>query len=133
MEKDISKDPSGHIKIAVSDIEKSKIFYTEIFDKLGFNQVSNKEKSAGWVTKQGFGIWISQAGKKQPAYTFSAPGLHHFCIKAESKEEVNAVFELIKNKVHVFDPPQAYPEYAPKYYAVFFADPDGIKLEVAYY
>jgi hypothetical protein len=26
-------------------------------------------------------------------------------------------------------PSQFYPEYAPDYYAIFFADPDGIRLE----
>ena len=36
-------------------------------------------------------------------------------------------------KIFVFDEPKAYPEYTPKYYAVFFADPDGIKIEIAYY
>jgi len=29
--------------------------------------------------------------------------------------------------------PQLYPEYAPDYYAIFFADPDGIRLEVTNY
>jgi hypothetical protein len=29
--------------------------------------------------------------------------------------------------------PQLYPEYAPDYYASFFADPDGIRLEVTNY
>ena len=32
----------------------------------------------------------------------------------------------------VLDPPAEYPAYAPGYYAVFFGDPDGIKLEVAH-
>ena len=27
------------------------------------------------------------------------------------------------------DPPAEYPQYALGYYAVFFADPDGLKLE----
>ena len=35
--------------------------------------------------------------------------------------------------VKVFDKPQSYPEYTKKYYAVFFSDPDGMKIEVAYY
>ena len=32
----------------------------------------------------------------------------------------------------VLDPPAEYPQYGPGYYAVFFADPDGIKLECVY-
>jgi hypothetical protein len=27
-------------------------------------------------------------------------------------------------------PPALYPEYAPDYYATFFTDPDGIRLEI---
>jgi glyoxylase I family protein len=32
----------------------------------------------------------------------------------------------------VLDAPREYPEYVPGYYAVFFADPDGIKLELVH-
>jgi glyoxylase I family protein len=34
--------------------------------------------------------------------------------------------------VRVLDPPAEYPQYAPGYYAVFFADPDGLKLEYVF-
>jgi len=39
----------------------------------------------------------------------------------------------MKKGTFIFDTPQKYPNYTDKYYAVYFADPDGIKLEVAYY
>ena len=32
----------------------------------------------------------------------------------------------------VLDPPREYPEYVPGYYAVFFTDPDGLKLELVH-
>ena len=31
------------------------------------------------------------------------------------------------------DPPAAYPSYGEGYYAVFFLDPDGLKLEGMYF
>lgn len=133
MENKLSNDPLGHIKIAVSDFKKSKEFYKIIFDKIGFKQISNKDKSAGWATIEGLGIWIAQAEILEPKYKFSAPGLHHFCFKAHSKEQIDEVYELIKNKTIIFDKPEAYPQYTKNYYAVFFSDPDGIRLEVAYY
>lgn len=37
------------------------------------------------------------------------------------------------NNITVFDAPAAYPQYTPNYYAVFFVDPDGMKLEYGYY
>ena len=32
----------------------------------------------------------------------------------------------------LYDSPREYPEYRPGYYAVFFEDPDRLKLEVTY-
>lgn len=29
--------------------------------------------------------------------------------------------------------PRLYPEYAPDYFAVFFSDPDGLRLEITNY
>jgi len=129
----LSKDPLGHIKLSVSNFKKSKEFYTYLFKNLKFKQISCSEKSIGWVTKEGFGIWIAPAKKINLRYKFSAPGLHHICFKACSKKQVDTIYTKIKNKTHVFDSPQKYPQYTKKYYAVFFSDPDKIKLEVAYY
>ena len=133
MEQSFSKDPVGHIKLSVSNFKQSHDFYDCIFRKLGFTKISQKEESAGWVTREGFGIWISQAKHQEPKHVFSAPGLHHLCLKAHSIEEVDAVYKIVKDKTTIFDKPQAYPQYTEKYYAVFFSDPDSMKLEVAYY
>jgi catechol 2,3-dioxygenase-like lactoylglutathione lyase family enzyme len=133
MNEPLALDPAGHVKLAVKDFKKSKEFYSLLFKQLEFQQVADHETSAAWVTREGFGVWISQAKRTQPAYVFSAPGLHHICFKAKSKEEVDAVYNNLKTKTHIFDAPAAYLEYSPIYYAVFFADPDGIKLEVAHY
>ena len=49
-----------------------------------------------------------------------------------AKEEVDAFFAfLVENDLAILDPPAEY-DYAPGYYAVFFADPDGMKLELVY-
>lgn len=129
-----TRDPLGHIKLSVSDFNRSFEFYKNLFHKLFYKQVSNKKDRAGWVSYDGFGFSIEQAKNSTHAYQFSAPGIHHFCFKAKSPKEVDGVYNLLLEKqAIVFDPPQKYPDYTKNYYAVFFADPDGIKLEVAYY
>ena len=56
------------------------------------------------------------------------------CFKASSVEAIDSLFEFLKkNAVLIFDEPKAYLQYTKNYYAVFFADPDGIKIEVARY
>lgn len=130
----MSLDPSGHTKIAVSDYKKSYPFYKDIFDKLDYEQVSYDDDCAGWSSPQGYGVWVSQAEIPDYKYKFDAPGLHHLCLKAPSIEMVDQIYKLLlKKKAFIFNVPRKYPEYTEKYYAVFFSDLDGIKLEVAYY
>ncbi len=128
-----SDDPSGHLKLSVRDFGTSKTFYVRLFVTLGFVQIADKEHSAGWATKEKFGIWIAQAEIPEPQYVFSAPGFHHLCVKASSESQVDQIYEMVKGETRIFNPPRKYPEYTPDYYAVFFADPDGMKIEVAYY
>jgi glyoxylase I family protein len=35
-------------------------------------------------------------------------------------------------KAEILNAPREYPQYEPGYYAVFFLDPDGIKLEFVF-
>ena len=127
-------DPKGHLKVSVSNFQGSKKFYEKIFKQLGWKEISSKEASAAWVSPDGFGFWIEQSERKEPKYVFLSPGLHHFCFKAASKEKVDEFHKLlVSEEVKICNPPKHYPQYTDKYYAVFFFDPDGIKLEVAFY
>ena len=47
-----------------------------------------------------------------------------------SRSDVDGLYEVLKqHKINVVDPPADYPNYGEGYYAVFFTDPDGLKLE----
>ena len=39
---------------------------------------------------------------------------------------------LVDKCIAVTDPPAEYPDYLPDYYAVFFADPDGLNFELVH-
>ena len=59
-----------------------------------------------------------------------SPGLHHVAWHAESRADVDRLFDLLRRiGAAVLDPPADYPHYGSGYYAVFFADPDGLKME----
>ena len=50
------------------------------------------------------------------------------------RRDVDALYDFLKaNKVRVVDAPAAYPSYGEGYYAVYFLDPDGLKLEAMYF
>jgi len=57
-------------------------------------------------------------------------GLHHLCLRARSREDVDRVAALLKemNATIVRGPMEG--SWAPGYYYVLFEDPDSIRLEV---
>jgi catechol 2,3-dioxygenase-like lactoylglutathione lyase family enzyme len=62
----------------------------------------------------------------------NAPGFNHLAFYAEDKSDIDKMYKLLKEiGAQVLDPPAEYP-YSPGYFAVYFADPDGLKFEFAY-
>jgi len=51
----------------------------------------------------------------------------------ESEKEVEEVAGRLKEKNISVSEPRPYPEYAPDYWAIYFTDPDGIRLEITNY
>lgn len=121
-----------HIYVTVSDLDVSETFYDNVMSLLGF--VKSKAPIGGdphiHYFNRHYGFTIRPA--RQPYNRFDAysPGLHHFCFRVDSIDDVNAVAEGLAEFNIACDPPGFYPEYASDYYAVFFVDPDGIRLEV---
>lgn len=126
-----------HIDLTVSNPVKARPLYELFLRHCGFTL-----KSAGddWA---GFGLGDkrypcitllkakgSGAARKHDRYS---PGLHHLSLRASSREDVDALYgKLTAFGADVLDPPADYPEYGTGYYAVFFADPDELKLEYAF-
>jgi catechol 2,3-dioxygenase-like lactoylglutathione lyase family enzyme len=136
-----------HIDITVSDPVRALEFYDFALPLMGFCRIEDADEGPLWAGAHvEVGLQTAQTGL-QPAQTRSeasqmdsatahdrrSPGLHHLAFTAPSREAVDALYaELQAANVFIFDAPADYPHYAPGYYAVFFADPDEIKLEYVY-
>ena len=132
----------NHLDLTVSDLAVSVPFYDEVLAYLGFEPRERTGSGSGrpvWHAKHEnlrlFGIALCEAnpaqrGKRHDRY---APGLHHFAFHAASRDDVDGLYRLLRGMgATILDPPADYPQYRPVYYAVFFADPDGLKLEFVY-
>ena len=128
-----------HIRLSVSDLDTSTRFYSPLLAGLGFRELSPHLTEQGVIDrlrfeKDGMILLIghtTEAGRHERG----KPGLHHLAFSVDSRAEVERIYEeVIKNleDVDVEDPPVDCPEYREGYYATFFFDPDGIKLEVTY-
>ena len=52
---------------------------------------------------------------------------------AQTRSDVDRLHQvLVDIGAVVLDPPAEYPQYGSGYYALFFADPDGLKLEFVF-
>lgn len=120
-----------HVYLTVSDLARSKRFYDGVMKVLGYAQVEapiGGDPHVHYYNRQ-FGFSLRPARAKTTHDPYS-PGLHHFCFRVVDERAVDrACAELRALGVTATDP-RAYPEYSPDYYATFFEDPDGIRLEI---
>ena len=114
-----------HISVRVSDYEKSKAFYSKLFTFLGFEISEDYGSTIGWTNGK-TRYWIAEAeGRKN--YKIGDLGLHHYAFELRNRKDVDDLQAFLeKEKVRIVDPAD---EYYEDYYAVFFLDPDGLKLE----
>ncbi|MEO7169970.1 MAG: VOC family protein [Pseudomonadota bacterium] len=127
-----------HIDLNVRDLAASKAVYGPVLEYLGYRCVKDESQGCEWdmgPEGQGASLGIKPcdpalAGHAHRRY---APGLHHLAWRAASRADVDALHDLLVERgIRVLDAPAQYPEYWGDYYAVFFEDPDGMKLELVY-
>jgi catechol 2,3-dioxygenase-like lactoylglutathione lyase family enzyme len=80
------------------------------------------------------GILVRPASQENRATRFDQNriGLHHFCFRARSRDDVDAVHRFASAELgaRVVHPPEEGGHFAPGYYSVLFEDPDGIRVEI---
>jgi catechol 2,3-dioxygenase-like lactoylglutathione lyase family enzyme len=124
-----------HIYIAVTDMARSEVFYDKVLAQtLGFRKnrfALNDEPHVQYFNRH-FG-YVLRPARSGAAYDSYAPGLHHFCLRVESIEDVVAVAEQLRALGIDASEARNFTQYAPDYWATFFTDPDGLRLEVTNY
>lgn len=131
------KSKIAHIYLYVSDLEKSYEFYKQLLEYLDYKELTKQDWGFAFI-KDGTSFWFEQTPEDhlQDGYHRRRTGLNHIAFRVNSKEEVDKFYsDFLKGtdiKV-LYDSPKPWPEYEEEYYAVYFEDPDRIKLEVAFY
>lgn len=124
-----------HIYITVSDMVRAESFYDRALGQvLGFRKNSfalNGDPHIQYYNRH-FGFVIRPARSDGPFDAY-APGLHHFCLRVDSADDVHAAAQGLRDLGINATEARLYPDYAPDYVATFFEDPDGVRLEVTNY
>ena len=125
-----------HVDLVVSSIERSLAFYSELLGPLGFNRVGEVEGERGetiWcLSGPGTAVGLREAQSEPEPYDRYRIGLHHLAFEADSRATVDERARWLRAQdLQLESEPQEY-TYTPGYYAVFFYDPDGLKLEIVH-
>jgi glyoxylase I family protein len=131
--------PVDHLDLVVTDLERSLEFYNGLLEPLGFTRNSEivGERGERVVYIGGAGgasVSLRQAQSDAHAtpYDRYTVGIHHLCFGAPSREAVDERAAWLRDRGAEIESEPAEYDYTPGYYAVFFYDPDGIKLEIVH-
>jgi catechol 2,3-dioxygenase-like lactoylglutathione lyase family enzyme len=119
----------AHVGILVSDIEKSKRFYTEALKPIGYQMLreygvtsTRPAASAGFGQPPRADLWIYQG-------IASKTGVH-IAFQVNKRSLVDAFYHAaIAAGGKDNGKPGIRPQYNPNYYGAFVLDPDGNNIE----
>lgn len=125
-----------HFDLVVSDLDRSLEFYRALLAPLGYTRASEivGERGERVVYLGGTGmVSVSLRAAQTPGpYDRYRVGIHHVAFAASSRETVDERLRWAHGHgVEIESEPREY-DYSPGYYAGFFYDPDGIKLEIVH-
>ena len=126
-----------HVDLVVTSIERSLPYYRDLLAPLGYHRIGEVEGERGetiwYISGPGssLGLREAQADTDGPFDRYRI-GVHHVAFEAPSRFEVDERADWLRARgVPIESGPEEY-SYIPGYYAVFFYDPDGIKLEIVH-
>lgn len=121
----------AHVILTVSRFDAARAFYRRLLPEFGMKIVSDSEKFFYGVGAR-TAIGIEPSGPAFPGERFQQQrvGLHHLCLRARSREDVDRCAALLKEMDATIVRGPLEGSWAPGYYYVLFEDPDGIRLEV---
>jgi catechol 2,3-dioxygenase-like lactoylglutathione lyase family enzyme len=125
----------NHVELVVSSIERSLPFYRDLLAPLGYHRISEVEGERGetiwYLGGPDVALGLREAQSDGPHDRYRV-GLHHLAFEAWSRAVVDErAAWLAGQDAEIESGPEEY-GYMPGYYAVFFYDPDGIKLEIVH-
>jgi catechol 2,3-dioxygenase-like lactoylglutathione lyase family enzyme len=135
-----------HIDLTVNSIKRSAPFYDAVLGFLGFRRLRIDDlEEAVWQTDFADGTHCTIAIRpaqqaqelqpKEPDRSFNGPGAgpSHLAWSATTRVEVDELYARLKEiGARIINPPAVHPKYEPGYYAVYFADPDGLQFAFAH-
>jgi glyoxylase I family protein len=130
----VRKTGVDHLDLVVSNLARSLELYRALLEPLGYVRASEivGERGERVVYLGGSGVVSVSLRQAQTRgrYDHYRIGIHHIAFQAPSREIVDERLRWARQQgLEIENDPKEY-DYRPGYYAGFFYDHDGIKLEI---
>lgn len=121
----------AHVMLTVSNFEECVSFYDKLLKFLGLKPVIKNDQTLYCVGgRTAVGIVRGAEEHRGEKFVQRRVGLHHVCLRARERADVDEVFRFLKEiGAKIVHPPEES-SWAPGYYSVLFEDPDGIRIEI---
>jgi len=128
----------GHVDLVCRDLERSLAFYAAVLGPLGLQEPvlfdGERGESIHYLRfpRPGSGSLGLRQALEEQGFELYAPGLHHVAFAVQSRDDVDAAHAAaVAAGAEILHAPRLFPQYHPDFYATFFRDPDGFRIEVA--
>jgi catechol 2,3-dioxygenase-like lactoylglutathione lyase family enzyme len=125
-----------HFDLVVSDLERSLEFYRALLEPRGYTGtgeiVGEQGERVVYIGGKGVVPFSLRQARTAGTYDRYRVGIHHVAFEAPSREVVEERLRWAREQgMEIENDPKEY-DYRQGYYAGFFYDPDGIKLEIVH-
>jgi len=122
----------AHIHITVNNAGRCLPFWEKLCHFLEMTTLVKNETTLYCIGSR-TGILVREAppGKQNRQFDQDTVGLHHFCFRARSVEDVKSIAKFVTEELDatIVHPAEDGSQFAPGYYSFLFQDPDGIRVE----
>ncbi len=117
-----------HLDLRVRNLKTARPLYDALLPAMGYSKINADEESAGYHRPDETGaepfIWLVEEADHRPNGT-------RIAFNAASRSEVDRLAAIAReNGATNVEPAELVPDYGPAYYATFFEDAEGNKLEI---
>ncbi len=121
-----------HIEIYVADLENSIDFWGWFLGELGYELFQQWDMGKSYRLGETYIVFVQTEERHlDRTYHRCKPGLNHLAFHAESRKHVDEMTEKLRRRKITILYEDRHPYAGGKgYYAVFFEDPDRMKVEL---
>lgn len=118
-----------HVELCASDLDVAVDFWGTLLDKLDYDIKNTWDDGRSWINGPTY-VVLKQAGSTDHPFDREAPGLDHLAFHAASRQQVDELTAMVRERGDATLLFEDEHPYAGGYYALYCEGPDDVKVEI---